>query len=49
MGFSGSEGDAIYWFIGVRGRTLILLMVNGMPTPSTQKASESLIPHLLEK
>lgn len=49
MGFSGSEGDALYGFIGVRGRTLILLMVNGMPAPSTEKAFESLIPHLLKR
>ncbi len=47
--FVGSEGDAIYWFIGVKGRTLILLMVNGMPVPSTQKAFESLTTRMLKR
>lgn len=45
----GSDGDAIYWFAAVKGRTLILLMVNGMPVPSTQKAFEALAARIQQR
>lgn len=45
----GSEGDVIYWWVGTKGRTLILLMVNGMPDPSTQKTFEALATRVLQR
>lgn len=43
------EGSAIYWFAAAKGRTLILLMVNGMPVPPTQEAFEALAIRILQK
>ncbi|GEM_PF-2473185 len=47
--FVGPEGDAIYWFAGVKDRTLILLMVNGMDTASTSASFESLAALMLQR
>lgn len=44
----GSEGDAIYWFAGAKGRTLILLMVNGMPVSSTPTTFQALVSQLMQ-
>jgi len=45
----GTEGDAIYWFAGVKDRTLILLMVNGMDTTSTSASFESLAALMMKR
>lgn len=47
--FVGSEGDAIYWFAGVKGRALILLMVNGMDSASTTATFESLAALMMKR
>jgi len=44
-----SEGGAMYWLTATKERTLILLMVNGMPVSSTQKVFEALANHILQK
>jgi len=48
MKFIGSEGDAIYWFWGMKGQTLHLLMVNGADISPTQELFEDLMARLLE-
>lgn len=45
---TGSEGDAIYWFVAVEGRTLTLLMVNGLSSPPTQRVFEVLVERVVQ-
>lgn len=45
--FIGSEGDAIYWFVGTQDNVLILLMVNGPSTPSTEELFKALVTRAL--
>ncbi len=47
--FVGPEGDAIYWFAGVKNRTLILLVVNGLDTASTSASFESLAALMMKR
>ena len=47
--FVGAEGDAVFWFVGVKERTLALLMVNGLAAPATQHSFESLMARLLQR
>jgi len=49
MRFVGTEGDAIHWLVGVKDNTLILLVVNGMSTPSTQQSFETLVALVLKR
>ena len=49
----GSEGDTIYWYIGVKGRVLTLLCaddlqaLDGRPRPSGQALFEALVARIL--
>lgn len=45
--FIGSGGDAIYWFVGTQDNILILLMVNGPSTPSTEGLFKALAVRIL--
>jgi hypothetical protein len=45
----GDEGDSIYWFVGVRGKSLVLLMVNGMDQVSVSSVFESTMQKLMAK
>lgn len=45
----GSAGTAISWFAGVNGRTLTLLMVEGLPSPTTQAVFDDLVARLLSR
>lgn len=41
------EGTVVNWFVGVNGRTLNLLMVEGLPLPSTQALFDGLVNRVL--
>lgn len=43
----GSEGDTIYWFISAQDNVLVLLMVNGPSTPSTEGVFKTLVARVL--
>lgn len=45
--FIGSEGDAIYWFVGTQDNVLILLTVNGPSTSSTEELFKALVTRAL--
>ncbi len=45
----GDEGDSVYWFVGIRGKNLVLLMVNGMEQASVSSVFESTMQRLLNK
>lgn len=45
----GDEGDSVYWFVGTRGKNLVLLMVNGMEQVSVSSVFESTIQKLVNK
>lgn len=45
--FIASEGDAVYWFVGTQDNVLILLMVNGPATSSTEELFKALVTRAL--
>ena len=40
---SGSEQDAVYWFVGAQGKTLFLLMVNGMDASAVLSVADVVV------
>lgn len=47
--FTGSEGTSINWHVAVRGRTLILVMVEGGALPSTQTVFQDVLKTIPER
>ncbi len=45
----GDEGDSVYWFIGSQGKSLILLLVNGMEQSSVSSAFDLVVQKLMDK
>jgi len=47
--FIGSEGDSVYWFVGVKNNALVLVMANGMHEPSVEEVFQLAVQTLLER